>query len=158
MGLAQRVDGIAAEVGDGFAHHLVGGAGVELHVAGQRERVGAALLQRLADVERLDPGKLVDAGGDQFAEFRQEPPAFGRGQAPPFALKRALGRLDRRVDVGRRPARDLADLGPARRVLDREPRARRGSDPAPADETFVGRKPSRLGGCGNSLKHRVCPG
>ena len=63
MRLAQGVDRVAVEIGDRFAHHLVGGAGVELHVARHRQRVGAALLQRLADVERLDPRKLVDAGG-----------------------------------------------------------------------------------------------
>ena len=120
MRLAQRVHRVAVEIGDGFAHHLVGGAGVELHVAGERQRVGASLLQGLADVERFDPRQLVDAGGDQFAEFGQEPPALGRGQAPQVAVQRALGRLDRRIDIGRIPTGDFADLGPARRIFDRQ--------------------------------------
>ena len=42
--LAQGVDRVAVEIGDRFAHHLVGRAGVELHVARHRQRVGAALL------------------------------------------------------------------------------------------------------------------
>ena len=57
---------------------------------------------------------------DQFGELRHEPPALGRGELAPFAGKRALGRLDRRVDIGGLSARDLADLDPARRVFDRQ--------------------------------------
>ena len=60
--LAQGVDRIAVEIGDRLAHHLVGRAGVELHVARHRQRVGAALLHGLADVERLDQRELVDPG------------------------------------------------------------------------------------------------
>src|SRR5271156_4560078 len=48
--LAQGVDRIAVEIGDRFAHNLVGRAGVELHVARHRQGVGAALLYGLADV------------------------------------------------------------------------------------------------------------
>ena len=49
-------------------------------------------------------------------------------------VKRALGRNDRRIDIGGLPARDFADFNPARRVLDRQalPRLRR--DPTSVDE------------------------
>ena len=143
MRLAQGVDRVAVEIGDGFAHHLVGGAAVKLHVARHRQRVGAALLQGLADVERLDVGEFVDPLLDEFGELRHEPPALGRGQLAPFAGKRALGRFDRRIDVCAPPARDLADLDPARRVFDRQALPRLRLDPAPVDEALVGREPGR---------------
>ena len=38
MRLAQGVDGVAVEIGNGLAHQLVGRAGVELHVARHRQR------------------------------------------------------------------------------------------------------------------------
>ena len=141
MGLAQGVDRIAAEIGDGLAHDLVGGAGVKLHVARERQRVGAALLQGLADVERLDAGELVDPRADETGELREQPPALGRRETAPGPMKRALGRLDRRIDVGGCPTGDFADLDPARRVFDRQPRARSRLDPAPVDETLVDREP-----------------
>ena len=120
MRLAQGVDRVAIEIGDGFAHHLVGGAAVKLHVARHRQRVRAALLQGLADVERLDMRKLIDPFRDQFGELREQPPALSRGELAPRAAKRALGRLDRRIDIGGLSARDFGDLNPARRVLDRQ--------------------------------------
>ncbi len=46
MRLAQGVDRVAVEIGDGFAHHLVGGAAVKLHVAGERQRVRASPASR----------------------------------------------------------------------------------------------------------------
>ena len=120
MRLAQGVDRVAAEIGDGFAHDLVGGAGVKLHVARQRQRVGAALLQGLADVERLDAREFVDPGADKIGELQEQPPALGRGETSPGPMKRALGRLDRRIDIGGLPAGDFADLDPARRIFDRQ--------------------------------------
>ena len=120
--LAQGVDRVAVEVRDRFAHDLVGRAGVKFHIARHRQRVGARLLQRLADVERLDARELLDPGADQIGELQEQSPALGRGEPSPRAMKRALGRLDRRIDVGGLPARDFADFNAARRVLDRQKR------------------------------------
>ena len=144
MRLAQRIDGVAVEIGDRLAHHLVGGAAVELHVARQRQRVGAALLDRLADIDRLDPREVLDATADELGELREKSAALGRGEPPPFARERPLGRVDRRVDVGACPARDRADLDPARRVLDGEARAGPRRDPASVDEALVGFEPGEL--------------
>src|SRR5271170_1956501 len=96
MGLAQGVDRVAAEIGEGLAHDLVGCAGVELHIAGERQRVSAPLLQGLADVESLDAGEVIDPRADKISKLRQQPPALGRGETSPGTLERALSRLDRR--------------------------------------------------------------
>ena len=143
MRLAQGVDRVAIEVGNGFAHHLVGRAGVEFHVARHGHRVRAPLLERLTDVERLDVGELVDPFRDQFGEFREQPPAFSRRQLAPVAGKRLACRLDRRVNIGCLSARDFADLHATRRVFDRQALARLRLDPAPVDEALVGREPGR---------------
>ncbi len=143
MRLAQGVDRVAVEIGNGFAHHLVGRAAVEFHVARHRQRVGASLLQRLADVERLDVREFVDPLLDEFGELGHEPSALGRGQLAPLPGKRALGRFDRRIDVGRLAARDLADLNATRRVFDRQAFAGLRLDPSPVDEALVGREPGR---------------
>ena len=144
MRFAQRIDGVAVEIGDRLAHHLVGGAAVELHVARHRQRVGAALLDRLADIDRLDPREVFDAGADELGELHEQPAALGRGEPSPFARQRPLRCVDRSVDVGACPARDRADLDPARRVLDGEARAGPGGDPAPVDEALVGFEPGEL--------------
>ena len=82
--------------------HLVGRAAVELEVARHRERVGAGLLHRLADVERLDPREIVGARlRSSSAELHQQAAALGRGEPSPVAGERPLGRVDRGVDVGR---------------------------------------------------------
>ena len=141
--LAQSVDGVALEIGDGFAHQFVGRAAVKLHVARHRQRIRAALLQGFADVERLDMSKLVDSFGDQFGELREQPSALSRGQLAPSAAKRLACRLDRRIDIGGFPTSDCADLDPARRVLDRQALARLRLDPASVDEALVDRKPSQ---------------
>ena len=141
--LAQRVDGVAVEIGDRLAHHLVGRPGVEFHVARHRDRVGAGLLERLADVERLDPRQVVDAGEDQIGKPRQQAAALGGGEPPHGPGERALRRFDRGVDVGAAAARDRADFDAARRILDRQARARSRLDPAPVDETFAGVEPGR---------------
>ena len=120
--LAQGVDRVAVEIGDRFAHHLVGRAGVKLHVARHRQRVRASLLQGLADVERLDMRELIDPFVDQFGELREQPPALGRGEPAPVPCERPFGGLDRRIDVGGLSASDFADLNPARRILERKAR------------------------------------
>ena len=144
MRFAQRINRVALEIRDRLAHHLVGGAGVELHVARERQRVGAALPDRLADVDRLDPGQILDTTADEVGELREKSAAFGRGEPPPIARERPLGRADRRVDVGACPTRDRADLDPARRVLHGEARARSRRHPASVDEALVRFEPGEL--------------
>ena len=142
--LAQGVDGVAVEIGDGLAENLVGRAGVELHVARHRQRVGPALFQRLADVERLDPGEIVGPRLHEIAERQHQASALGCGELSPVSGERPLGRGDRGVDVGRRPARDRADRDAARRVFQRQAFAGQRGDPAAADEALVGRIPGKL--------------
>ena len=52
--LAPGEDAVAVLVGNGFAVQLVAGAGIELEVAHQRQRIGAGLLDRLAAVALLE--------------------------------------------------------------------------------------------------------
>ena len=111
--LAQRVDGVAGEVGDGLAGQLVGGAAVELEVARQRPGVGARLGQRLADVAGLEPGQLLGALLDQPADAREQAAALGGGRPAPVAGERGAGRGDRGVDLAGAAAGDPADLAPS---------------------------------------------
>ena len=74
--------------------------------------------------------EFVDPLLDEFGELSHEPPALGGCELAPIAGKRALGRLDRRIDVGGLSARDLADLDAARRVFDRQAPARTAARPS----------------------------
>ncbi len=143
--LAQSVNGVAVEVGDRLAHDLVGGAAVELHVTRHRQRVGAPLPDRFADVEGLQPGELLDAGPDEIAEPRQEAAAFGRAEPPPVPGERAFGRVDRGVDIGGLPAGNRADLRAARGILERQKLVRLRPHPAPVDEALVDLEPGEAG-------------
>ena len=87
--LAQDHHLIAGEEGDGLAVDLVGGAAVELEVAGAGGDVVARLLHRLAGVVRLDIGKLVEMVEDQPAEPGQQAAAVDRRGGAPFALEGA---------------------------------------------------------------------
>ena len=98
-------------------------------------------------------GEILDPVSDQLGELGQQPPALGGGQLAPFAGKRALGRFDRRIDIGGPSASDFADLNAARRVLDRQALARSRLDPAPADEALVGIEPGRFCARTNSFQH-----
>ena len=138
MRLAQGVDGVAVEIGDGLAHHLVGGAAVELHVAGESHGVGAGLLQWLADVERLDAGEVVDALEHEAADAGKDAAALGRGRPAPDAIEGGAGGGHGGVDIGGLPARNAGNGGAIRGVLDIEVVAAEGGDPAAADEAFRG--------------------
>ena len=92
--LAQRQRGVAVGEGDGLAHHLVGRAAVELEVARQRQRVGAALLQRLADVQRFEPRQLVGLLQHRAADMRSSKrPRSAAREAAPGAVERGLRRV-----------------------------------------------------------------
>ncbi len=118
--------------------HLVGSAAVELEVTGQRDGVGTALLQRLADVERFEPRELVDLLEHLAPDRREQTATLGRRQLAPLAVERALRGVDGRVDVGRGTARDARELRAVGRVLERERRAARGAAPAAADQQLSG--------------------
>ena len=89
--------------------HLVGRAAVELQVAGQRDGVGAALLQRLAHVQRLQTGQLVGLLQHPRRHAQQHAAAFGGAELAPGAVERILRRGHGGVDVCRRAARDLRE-------------------------------------------------
>ena len=96
MRLAQGVDGVAVEIGDGLAGQLVRSAAVELHVARERLRVGAGLGQRLADIARLKPREILDPLLDQPSDPREDAPALRRRSAAPGAVRRRLAPPRRR--------------------------------------------------------------
>jgi len=132
--LAQRERGVAVGEGDRLAHHLVGRAAVELEVARQRQRVGAPLLERLADVQRLEPRQLVGFFEHERAHLGEQAAALGRAERTPGAVERRARRTHRVVDVGRLAACDRAQQRALGRVEQRQRPAARRRAPAAADE------------------------
>jgi hypothetical protein len=135
--LAQRQRGVAVLERQGRAVHLVGGAAVELEVARQRDRVGAALLQRLADVERFEPREHLDVVEHLAADRAEQPAALGRGQRTPGAVERGARCHDAGIDVGAAAARDRRERPAVRRVLERDRLAALGGTPAAADQQLA---------------------
>jgi len=109
MRLAQSVDGVAVEIGNGRAMQLVRRATVEFHVARQCHGVGAGLLQGLANIHRFQPRQRVDVLQDQCADLGQDAPPLRRGHARPWAVQRGAGGGHGAVDIGVAAAGDLAD-------------------------------------------------
>ena len=150
--LAQRVDGVAGQVGDGLAGQLVRGAAVELEVARQRPGVGAGLGQRLADVAGLEPRQLLGALLDQPADPRQQAAALGGGRPAPVAGERGAGGSDRRVDLAGAAAGDPADLAAVRRILRRQRPRCRGHPGAPDQAAVAHPAISRIGAAAMSSR------
>ena len=125
MWLAQRERGVAGGERDRLAHHLVGGAAKELQIARQRQRVGAALFERLADVHRFELRQVLGGRGDALAQATEQPATLGRGEPAPGSVERGLRRGDRGVDVDGIAARDARQVGAVRRVEQRQGVARR---------------------------------
>ncbi len=134
--LAQGVDGIAALVGDRLAHHLVGGPGVELHVARQGDGVVAGLGQRFADIMGLDHREVVDALGHELADPGKDAATFERRHLAPSACQRALCCGHGSVDIGGGAPGNGAYVRAGRGVFERQLPAARGRDPAAVDEAF----------------------
>ena len=90
---------------------LVGPAGVVAEaVDHQRQVAVAALADRLAVVERLELGQLVDVLLDQVGELVHQPAAVaGVHLAPGAGVERLARGLDGQVDVGGVPLGDLGD-------------------------------------------------
>ncbi|MCY1514833.1 hypothetical protein D9M68_493920 [compost metagenome] len=103
---ADQLDGIVFLEGDGLAVHLVGGAAVELEIARQHRDVGACCGHGLAGVARLQAGQLFMVRQHALAEAQQQPAAFQRRHAAPFAVQRPARGLHGGVDVGLLAARD----------------------------------------------------
>ena len=83
MRLPQGVDRVAIKIRDRLTRQLVSCAAVEFHIPGQSDGVGTRLGQGLSDVQRLQPGELIDVIQDKLAQSRQNPSAFCRGGFTP---------------------------------------------------------------------------
>ena len=141
MRLPQGINGIAVQIRDRFAMHLVGGPAVEFQIAGQRHGIGPRLFQRLADVHRFQHGQIVGAVQHHLSHARQNPPPFQRRHPAPIARQRLMGGGDGGVDITRLAARDLRQRLPRRRIFQRQRIC--GAQPAAADEHFLGVEPDR---------------
>ena len=134
--LAQGVDGIAIEIGDGLAMHLIGGAAIELHVAGEGDCIGAGLFERLADIEGFEPGEVVDALEHHAADAGENAAALGSGRAAPGAGEGGAGGGHGGIVIGGAAAGNAGDDGAVGGVLDRQGFAGDGIDPAATDEAL----------------------
>ena len=151
MRFAQGEDGIAAKIGDGFAVELVGGAGIEFEITGQRQSVGARLLQRLADVTGLQLGQHVGLGLDRLADLRQHPSPLCRGQCAPGPGKSRIGGGDGGVDIGGGACGQRTNLFAGGRVFNRQVCGR--CMPAAADKELFRDHRQTLGFMAQHLKH-----
>ena len=136
--LAQRQRGVAVGERDGLAMHLVGRATVELQVTGHRHRIGAALLDRLADIQRLQAGQLVGAGQRQGAHLQQDAAALGGGQLAPGAGERVVGGGHRGIHVGGGAAGDLRQQAAVAGVQQRQGLAAGAGAPVAVDQDLGG--------------------
>ena len=144
MRLAPGERGVAVQVGNRLAAHLVGRAAVELEVARQRHGIGAALLERLADIQRFEAREFVDTLQHRAPHGHQQPAALGGGEPAPLARARRLRGLHGGVHVLGAAACDLGERAAVRRVQQRQALARARFAPAAGDEEFVGGKGKRL--------------
>jgi hypothetical protein len=135
--LQQReVDHVGAER-NGLALHLVGGAGVVAQRRHHAVDVALGVLERLADVERLQPGQLVAMGGDEIRQLEHQGAALLRRHLAPGTLHRGVGGAHGAVDILGAGARDLGDRFLGRGIDGREIRTGTGGDPFVVDEEFV---------------------
>ena len=134
MRLAQRQRGVAGCEGDGLAHHLVGRAAVELQVAGQRHRIGAALLQGLPTSSASSRASSSACSSTRADMPQQHAPALGGAELAPGAVERGLRRGHGGVDVGRVAARDLRQQAAVGRVEQRQRLAAGAGPPQAGDE------------------------
>ena len=115
MRLAQRIDRVIVEIGNGLAHQLVSRAGIEFQIARQHHGVGARLLQGFAHIAGFHLGQGVDARLHDLAHARQDAAPFGGVEGAPCAVERILRGLDRLIDIvggaGRHGADGLAGGG-----------------------------------------------
>ena len=127
--LAEGVDGVAGEIGDGLAHQLVGGAAVELDVARERPGVGAGLAERLADVAGLELGRGPrHASSTSRPSAGEQPAALGGGGGGPRGRSKAARAAATAASTSAGPPRAMrGELAPGRGV-----ERRAGCRPPPA--------------------------
>ena len=142
MRLAQRVDGVIGEIGNGFAVQLVGGAGIEFEIAGERHGIGAGLLQWLADVACFQIGEHIGLRRNGRAHLHKNASALGGGELAPCACISRLRRFHGGIDIARIARGQRADRFAGRRIFDRQRRFR--VAPAACDEVFLGDHVGRL--------------
>ena len=104
-----------ARHGDGLAVVLVDRARVEVEDLRDHADLGAGAGDRLADVLRLDPRKLLRVLLDERREPPEEPRPVGGSDGAPF-LERRLGASDRRVGLLDPSRLELGDRLLSRRV------------------------------------------
>jgi hypothetical protein len=138
MRLAQRECGVALGERDRLPQHLVGSAAIELQVARQCQRVGAALAQRLADIQRLQPRQLIGLLQHRGAHPQQHAAALGGAEGAPGALEGGLRRQHGGIHVGRVAARDGRQRAAVGRVDQRQRRAAGSAAPCATDEDLRG--------------------
>ena len=151
IGFAQCVDGVAFEIGDGFAMHLVRRAAVEFAVARQRDHVVAGLGEGFAHVERFEQGERVGVLEHKLAKTGEDAAAFHGGGGAPVALSRAVGGGDGGVDVGRGATCDGGKRGAVGRVDQVERVAGGGRHPGAVDQAEGRIEPEVRQGHVNSL-------
>ena len=113
---------------------LVGGAAVELELAGQRQRVGMGLAKRLAGVARLEHRERVRLGLDQLAKPCKDASALERRHPGPVAVQGGMRGADRGVDVVCGAARELGEGQAIARIDHRDRLAAAGLLPRAADQ------------------------
>ncbi|MFO1075278.1 MAG: hypothetical protein U1E17_21795 [Geminicoccaceae bacterium] len=134
QGLHQREVDHRGPERDGGALHLVGRTGIVDQGRDHAVDVALRLLERLADIGRLQRRQLLLVRGDEVGKAQQQAPTRGRRDLAPVAVERVMGGADGGVDVGRPAAGDLGDRLLGRRVDGGEALARGGGDGAPGDE------------------------
>ena len=119
---------------------LVGGAPVELAIAGERDDVGAGLRERLADVAGLDPSEAFDILQYAVAKSSQQPAALEGGHVTPCPFESGAGGSHGSVDIGLPATGDRREDLAGRGIDYIERLAGACVDEGAADEMFRGRK------------------
>ena len=107
---------------------LVGGAGIVVERRHRPIDIAPGLLQRLADIQRLEPGQLLLRGRDALGQPTDHPPALGRCHLAPRSMEGPVRRANCPVDIAPPPP------VPPRRSAPRSPdrRSRRSGRRQPA--------------------------
>ena len=126
---------VAVHEGNLLAMELVGGAAIELEIAGGGLDIGARGAHRLAAVARLDRRQFLGIVENQLREPHQQAAALGGGEARPgAAFEGCAGRGDGAVDIGGISLGDLGEDHAFRRRDHRQAASRCGRLPAIVDE------------------------
>ena len=97
--LAPREHAVAVQIGQGLTRQLVAGAGIELEVAHQRQRIGLGLLGRFAAVALLQRRQLFHVLCNLVRQAHQQSAALSRADLGPDLLVAVARRTDGLCDV-----------------------------------------------------------